>query len=360
MHFYIKQCCVAALFMASFIIASPGNAAAPGPHTMTLTSGMGISHAFSVPKTVPSMLPISSITPVSSTPIIVATPMTSPEEKPIVQDGTKQGSSTELDNKIKGWIKVLSAEPGFAAWKKSSYVTSPLGPGTHAWLITLQDGDKETGYMIVSSDPEGKIELTEYGPGSSPLFSLATLRDSLSQRGLLSKIPKYDTAAIRYYLGPLEAFWLIEIANKPYYFDAKSGEALPDLTKLMPVQTQSLVDSPTIINPVPVEQPGKLVNATDRVTDQLLTEVFDPYDNAGWIIDKPILMTDASTLTNLLRIDKKVTYTIKLYAQKALFPFAVRGTHHWLRGSSYFAVEQAGPRYVPFNRARAGHFYASP
>ena len=133
----------------------------------------------------------------------------------------------------------------------------------------------------------------------------------------------------------------------------------PDLTKLLPKQTQSLLDS-SKNNPKPVDHAGKLASVVDKIADQTLTEPFDPLDDAGWIVENPTPIKDIAALTNQLRTDKKVTFTIKLYAQKALFPFAVRGTHHWLSGSSYFAVEQQGPRYVSFNLKKIGHFYASP
>ncbi|MCL6457158.1 MAG: hypothetical protein K6T85_04045 [Gorillibacterium sp.] len=378
MYRYIRQWGMAALVSTNLLIVTPSNAAAPGPDHLTLSRIADPLQAITVSVTAPSKEPNTSVPP-GNTNHSLATPVATPSEtpdgvadaRPISKDRINKDFSTELDSKIKGWIEALSTEPGFAAWKKSSYVMEPLGPGTHAWLVTLRDGETEVGYMIVSYDPEGKIELTEYGPGPNPLFSLVTLRESLSQRGLLASIPQYETTAIRYYLGPLEAFWLLRIAGEPYYFDAKSGETLPDLTKLLPVQSPpsleapsslELLDSQSSIKKSSVVQASisELISPADKVMKQLLTESFDPYDDAGWIVDKPMPLTHFAALADLLQEHKKVIYTIKVYAKQALFPFAVRSTHHWLSENNYFAVEQEGLRYLPFNQLKIGHFYVSP
>jgi hypothetical protein len=94
--------------------------------------------------------------------------------------------STNLKSAIQAWITGLSNEPGFEAWKKATWESLPVGPGTHSWLVVLRKDNLEVGYLIVGAMEDGKhYKLLEYGLGPQPLFSFNTLYQSMMQQALI-------------------------------------------------------------------------------------------------------------------------------------------------------------------------------
>lgn len=376
----IRRLGLIALTGASFAFATPGNAAAPGPivpeqpvhliETATAPSATPFNStaptaedgsALATPAETAGQptagdltAPLSSPVPSAAPNAPVATPV--PSASPSASSGSEQGSADfnqTLNNQIKGWLSALAEQKEFSRFKHAAYGIEPLGPGTHAWLVTVREGQTDVGYLVVTYGPEGKLALSEYGAGSHPLFSLNTLRESLTQRELLASIPNYATTAVKYYLGPLESFWSLTIAEEPYYFDAKTGEALPNLGDLV----ASLPSSPPGSE---IQLPGLPSPATkesaSRISLALEVPAFDPMDNAGWLTAPPLPLNRFATFTAQLQQPQPLTYVAHLYNKLALFPLAVTGAQEWADGSSYFAVEQDGRRYLTFGQGTAAHF----
>ncbi|WP_052339693.1 hypothetical protein [Gorillibacterium massiliense] len=267
--------------------------------------------------------------------------------------------ANELEKSVSDWIIALSSEKGFEKWTAADWAILPLGPGTHSWLVALTaDGGKDAGYLIVSQKSDGGYLLTEYGTGTYPLFSMQTLRQSLLQRELIdsSSTGSCLDKAERYLTGSLESFWKVECGGETYYFDAKSGGELPDLTNYLASavkNNKTLTFSPAL-NPVEsnAERPV--------VTDRLELPAIDPYDQPGWIKDKGQSGTKSDFDTAASRLkesEQSFIYTVKLYGSQALYPLAVTGYHTWSDGSQFLILDQDGPRYVRWPLPEGGSFH---
>lgn len=376
----IRRLGLIALTGASFAFATPGNAAAPGPlvpeQPVSLTETATAPSAAPFVSTAPTaehgsalatptgtagqqtagdrVAPLSSAAP-SATPNAAVEPPQS-AASPAPSGGSEQSGADfnqTLNNQIKGWLNALAEQKEFSRFKHAVYGIEPLGPGTHAWLVTVREGQTDVGYLVVTYGPEGKLALGEYGAGSYPLFSLNTLRESLAQRELLASIPDYATTAVKYYLGPLESFWSLTITEEPYYFDAKTGEPLPNLSDLV---ASLPVSPPSGENLLPQLASPATTEAANRISLALTVPAFDPMDNAGWLAAPPLPLDRFATFTAQLQQPEPLTYVAWLYNKLALFPLAVTGAQEWSDGSAFFAVDQEGRRYLPFGTNAAAHF----
>jgi len=338
MRSFIRRLGLIALTGASFAFATPGNAAAPGPLAAEPLLSLSESAVSVTPPNAQAEPPAPAVS---------------------ASAGPEQGAADfdqTLNSRIKTWITALAEQKEFSRFKQAGYAVEPLGPGTHAWLVTVREGKTDVGYLIVTYGPDGKLALSEYGAGSYPLFSLNTLRESLTQRELLSSIPDYATTAVKYYLGPLESFWSLTIAKEPFYFDAKTGEALPNLSDLVASLPSSPSGDETQLPQLP---PSATKEAASRISLALEVPIFDPMDNAGWLTAPPLPLDRFATFTAQLQQPRPLTYVARLYNKLALFPLAVTGAQEWTDGSAFFAVEQEGRRYVPFGPNAAAHFSVS-
>lgn len=59
----------------------------------------------------------------------------------------------------------LSVHAPFTTWDEAEMEFTPLGPGTHGWLITISKEDIPQGYMIISAAEDGGYILSEYEIG---------------------------------------------------------------------------------------------------------------------------------------------------------------------------------------------------
>lgn len=259
-----------------------------------------------------------------------------------------------FEDQIEAWIRTLSDQQGFEAWKDARWTRHPLGPGTHGWLILLHKNGREIGYMVVGSTTDGKWSLTEYGVGENPLFSMKTLYRSLVQHELID--PSIDFFAYlqaaplppeRVYYSPLHAVWKIAHGSEWIYLDAKTGEWLP----LSDPSFSSLQSPDHAELGLPI--------AGLSVKKALLLPTFDPFDDTDWITDKPIRFESAQHFAAALTADASpITYTANLYGKTVLAPFAATGFHDWGAGVPYIVLEQEGARYIPYSLLTTfGDFY---
>ncbi|WP_058303579.1 hypothetical protein [Gorillibacterium timonense] len=257
-------------------------------------------------------------------------------------------SERKREERISAWIEELSRQPGFESWKNADHRTEVLGPGTHSWLVTIIQDNKETGYLVATYSPDGELGLAEYGNGPYPLFSMTTLHRILAQRGLVLLSDSSDVLH-KNYLGPLESYWIVETGEEPLYLDAKSGERLPELTApLLPLLSQA--DDEASLS---LLSGAKLIKTEWHSSES----PSDPLDDSGWM--KPDAhakhFANAEALLPILS-KQPVNLSFVLYGGQCIYPFAVSGLHLWTDGTAYVSVDQDGSRFIPWTAAAQGSF----
>jgi hypothetical protein len=289
----------ASVFLGSYRIA---------PHRPLITTGHAISAAASALENSSSEPPV----------------------KPSIKASDKPASI--LDDTVNRWKLALAKEHGFESWEKATWSSYTLGPGNHGWAVILVNEGKEIGYMIIHAAENGELRLTEYGTGSSPLFSLTTLYRSLIQLGLIPE----STKAERWYLGSLQGIWTITANQKTYVLDAKTGETLPfEYLPVMDNVTIPLPSSPTFS--------GKL--------EEKLLPAFDPYEHLPWVQGIPLAISGLEELRIALQNNPKLTHVSELYEGKVTYSLAVLGYRKWENDDPYLILDHEGPCYLPLHSA---------
>ncbi|MDF2964123.1 MAG: hypothetical protein K0S39_5858 [Paenibacillus sp.] len=289
-------------------------------------------------------LPLSNAA-VTSAAVSAASPV--PPKTPVPAQPDNTISSPSFMDAVNQWIKSISGEQGYQAWKQATWTSQPLGPGTHGWIVLIQSGGQPVGYMVIhAADPNNptKFHLTEYGSGSSPLFSMQTLYQSLVQLELINT--SYD--AERLYLDPLHSVWKVTSGENRYYIDAKTGESLP---------LQSETDQQTVSQTTDEELYSQ-VESKHTVTATVQLSDFDPYERLPWVKGKPVQYRTAAALQKDLELQKELTYTAQLYNGKVTVPFAVTGYQQWSNEQVFLLLEQNGQRAIPYDTAsKLGKLY---
>ncbi|GIP33982.1 hypothetical protein [Paenibacillus sp. J2TS4] len=257
----------------------------------------------------------------------------------------------ELELQIDQWISSLYDRPGFDTWKGAQWEVLPLGPGLHGWVVLLNQGDRQVGYLIVSAAEDGTYHLTEYGTGSKPLYSMRTLHQSLVQLGLIdSSYDQFEAdQSVRkeaHYSNGLQALWKVTVSEKVHYFDAKSGEELPDLSSVFPVLQSAKQGTSSSVK---------------SIVQSAEAPEFDPFEQAYWIQGTPLQEWTEENVFDKWTSSRQVTYTARLFDGAVYNPYAVTGIHRWNNGSVYMALDQDGPRYFPFETLRLqGQWFEKP
>ncbi|GIP37925.1 hypothetical protein J31TS4_12050 [Paenibacillus sp. J31TS4] len=266
----------------------------------------------------------------------------------IKEEFIKAGGQVQpgLHDSIARWVSELAAQPGFEAWRDADWELLPLGPGLHGWSAIVKSGGREVGYLIVSAnqDASGGFRLLEYGTGTKPLYSLATLYQALVQHELIDPLLPYDMfqadLAIRrepIYYHALLAVWKVTAGDHVYYLDAKSGDLLPDLTEAL----RSL-NVPFNAAELPA------LSEFGEVAETRLLDVFDPLGGAGWVKGPSLPDKGATGFMRSLEGSRRLTYTARLLEDKLLYPFAVTGYQLWKNGETFFSLDHDGSRFIPY------------
>lgn len=255
-----------------------------------------------------------------------------------------------FNKQIEQWIMTLAEEQEFKSWKGAQWESFPLGPGTHGWSILIYQDEKEVGYLIVHSSPEGDLQLTEYGVGEFPLFSLTTLYRTMTQHELIPTADQYEAYikagkyhVERVYLNSFQAVWKLYNEDHIYYFDAITGEAFPLREKLIQQIHENTEQR--------YQERDHLVlhsNLASSLKNRLILPVFDPFDQLNWISSKPLSIETPPDLIQALKADlPQITYTALIFNDIILVPLALVGYHQWEHQVSYISVDQQGLRFVP-------------
>jgi len=266
--------------------------------------------------------------------------------KPDPVDRTKTMNTPTFADAVNQWIKSIAKEKGYEAWGSATWTSAPLGPGTHGWIVLLQSGGREVGYLVIhAADPNlpNAYQLSEYGSGSSPLFSLNTLYRSLVQLELIDS--SYE--AERWYADPLHAVWIVTAGEHTHFLDAWTGEVLP-LTSRDQLPEASQPGGAEFIN-------SAFASPEHTITANRQLDGFDPYDDMSWLQKTPLTPTAFTGLQALLDAASpaKLTFIAELYEGQVNLPFAVTGYQQWSNDEVYMQLERDGRRAIPARYAAA-------
>jgi len=255
-------------------------------------------------------------------------------------------SATNLESKIEGWIAELAKQPGWEDWSKAERTISPLGPGTHGWIVELTLAGKAIGYMIVSATEDGDWMLGEFGKGETPIFSEKTLSSAMQWQGIASS-EQSRSATRRLYYDALQAMWELTLDDgERYYLDAQTGERVPYDGKSGVRQAETPL--------MPALLTGPLVTA-DRT-------YFDPYEHMNWVTAQPLDIANMNDLQKAYRLYKQLVYVCDLYEEHFHVPYAVTGYRSWNDNGMYLgiALQDDNVRFIPLETAlQLGAFYAN-
>lgn len=267
----------------------------------------------------------------------------------------------KLEDAVNAWIGELSKQQEFETWQQAQWTSYPLGPGTHGWVVLLNKDGKEVGYLIVQSSPEGEYQLTEYGSGGYPLFSLNTLYQTMIRQELIPDPMSFDAFTndenykkARIYANPLLALWQISWKDQVWIIEAKTGELYPlteeDMKRMKHDDDDSGKSHP---------DEGSVSKLQPAVIDRSLQNLaFDPYERINWVNKPSLSIKDFTDLEKLLLNRIRITFTAELVDQTILVPLPIIGFHHWDDDSVYVLGDQEGSRYIPFSQlAKLGTFY---
>ncbi|MEI7028090.1 hypothetical protein [Paenibacillus sp. y28] len=256
-----------------------------------------------------------------------------------------------LDDHIRLWVKEVARTSGFEGWLEAGWTTYPLGPGTHGWVAIFEKDGQELGYFIIHATEIGGFLLGEYGTGSSPLFSEATLNHNVSLYGL--HVNK-EVQPQKIYMDPLQTVWQLEGTEETHYLDAVTGELLPVS------ETVSLWRSNQFHTALVPEALGPLASSSAVIQASGSMPPFDPFENTDWMLHKPVVSHELHDIMQAVHHEANVTFTAKLFEHTVLYAFGVSSYQIWSNKAAYvgLSLDTGGVRYIPFSvLQRYGNFF---
>lgn len=255
-----------------------------------------------------------------------------------------------IKQQAKSWINELASQSNFSNWKTAQLHISPLGPGTHSWLVLVKQQEQTVGYMVIHAVQQGGYQLGEYGTGDYPLFDDRTLQLSLMQLELIHLIDRADPL----YVHPLQAAWQITANKEVYYTDAFTGEQLP-------------IDSKGWLQAANAEEDASMlghIHAGAKLRTAVSIPSFDPFGRLPWLSGKPLELSneDDMPLLNLLQDQLQTRYVTERFEGQMLYAWSVVGYQEWEDDHIYIALDSdeddRGRRYVALPLLiEFGHFY---
>jgi hypothetical protein len=270
---------------------------------------------------------------------LLAAALAAPGTAATAEAGPKPAERKLLERQVGIWAQGLAARPGFERFAAARAKIEPLGPGTHGWLVLLEDENGAVGYMVVHAVREGGFALTEYGLGEAPLYSAELLRRGLARLGLMKDIGESPPAVERRYAHPLGAAWRVETDDGVFYLDAKTGEELP-------ADDQSWSGAePEAAACLEERLPGG-AQPSGRLKRHAEAATFDPYGRFPWITREPLAWADAD-IPALLGAGSELRLVAERFGGAFLYVLPVVAWHEWDDGTAYIGVDQEGLRFMP-------------
>lgn len=239
----------------------------------------------------------------------------------------------QLETFVEQTVSDLAGHLPFKSWQDASLDYTPLGPGTHSWLVTVADGARPLGYLIISADDLGGYMLSEYGIGSELPYSLAPLENSLAAAGVLkqkqhggktvfSPLPQGSRVEALY--SPVSPYWRVTLKGKaPLYIHAVTYDIIPSPgSSKTPFPTGTTTVKRLTLNSSGAWTAAPVINTDGEQ---------DPYLNLSWLT-KPILsIKNESDLTRLLPAGsrKSLVFTTKKLNAAFGAPFTLTGWQLW-------------------------------
>ncbi|HIW31644.1 MAG TPA: hypothetical protein IAA29_02555 [Candidatus Paenibacillus intestinavium] len=235
------------------------------------------------------------------------------------------------------WVDELTNQPDFANWKNAELTISPLGPGTHSWLMLIQHHKLGTiGYMIIHSDGYGGYVLGEYGIGSDDsLQYLSTNRYKL-----------------RYY-DPLHMVVSQQVNNSNQYFEPFNSEQY-DLSSKHLIEAKVATKN---------QIRHGLVFSHALLTGYEYQSYFAPYDVMPWLTTVALNseFEDCTSIENLIEFGSQLRYTSSIWSDQIEAIYSVTGYQEWELFDLYVELQQDDEhlkRYIPYDfLLQSGGFY---
>ncbi|MEJ8545437.1 hypothetical protein [Brevibacillus borstelensis] len=234
---------------------------------------------------------------------------------------------------------IVGQDPQFANWRDARIDVQTLGANQHQWLVSLTQGSKQVGYMVVGEVPSTESKptfvLLEYGLGEYILFD-----DTFAPREIAAE-PVYDGFA---------SHWLVSLPKEQQVVDAKTGERYLSTTR---------AEAPVIFS---LQEQDLAVPGQKLVAARIIhAEEVNPFDNISWFA--PLVQAQAPeravTWEDLWQKKAEdITLAVSLYHSEVLSPFSVGSLHMWNENKSYIGVWDEGLRFLPYAYAnKVGKFH---
>ncbi|GKU78308.1 hypothetical protein [Paenibacillus sp. L3-i20] len=259
-------------------------------------------------------------------------------------------NESKIEQQAQTWVSELASKVQYSDWKSAELNITPLGPGTHSWLVLLTKNKKILGYLVVNATEEGGLELGEYGTGEYPLFNEQSLQLSLLQLELINKPSQTEMV----YVHPLQAAWRITSKKATHYTDANSGEYFPfDEDKWDKSATTQKNSNRHGLN-----------STHAKLIQHRTISSFDPYGRMPWISKQPIAIKDNDFTSILTAVKKKeqLRYTYEVDENNYRSVWSVVGYDQWENGELFVALDtdedSVDRRYIPIALlTELGSFY---
>ncbi|MGF9695416.1 MULTISPECIES: hypothetical protein [Paenibacillus] len=267
-------------------------------------------------------------------------------------------------------ISLGSIQPSNQGWNDAELDFSPLGPGTHSWLVNAHVDGKPIGYMIITADRSGHLHLSEYGQGEENPYNISLLQQSLKRHDLnLEELSRGVDIHLRY-ASPLLAYWEVEQSGTAaIYIDATNGDTLPNSVVKAHERSSGDEQIRSSVLPVSAQLRFKMEessNVSSFTADFIhLQPVFDPADNLSWITSKAIPATSLEPLIKQWKKHQHIVFSAD--DRNVLYggPLPVSGYQVWQKHNTseqmeYVAIggHSSVRRFVPLDTLiEDGHFY---
>jgi len=251
-------------------------------------------------------------------------------------------------------VEQLSAHVPFTAWSEAELEYTPLGPGTHGWLVTVTDEGLPQGYLIISASEDGGYVLSEYGIGGTLPFSLAPLEQRLAAEGLIDpegSLPRGSLIRKRYTGAPV---WEVTLPGQDtLYISGFNSELLPNGLPASGTLDRSGIGKGVV---AAGSAHGWSVDAPS-ITDNRP----DPYDNLQWLTSSSLTARSSSELRRLLQKHPSLVFKSKGDGNAAFgAPFSLTGWQRWSSGSGSAADAAAIYVAIPLRNTDTTRFLPAP
>ncbi len=246
------------------------------------------------------------------------------------------------------WVQQLSQASEFKTWQNATLTVFPLGPGTHSWMVVVENKNEQTGYLIVHATSEGNLQLGEYGFGAY-----------ISQTGASSQASKVSLL----YNHPFSAVAI----HQSRVYDMFLLEELPfDLEQFNKKfkKKSGFINSYASLDVMP-----------QQLEESYASLPFDPYEKITWLTSEPLtvkhtnhsdwddadLYSLAIALQNAVYQKLEPRFITEQYNNEVMFVWSVIGYHKWDQ-QLYIQLHSSGTepvdRFIPFSLLiESGKFY---